>query len=161
MAILVCFGRSQMITGAMVEYNHANAGWSPGNVVVRKIALMSTILRDQFNVETPLTCPVCGGDLVETGIRTLGTITRNTAWEMHSGRCEEHGWFQAEIVGKPPRDIFAVTRPFGASRRLVVGDTEYYQFPTVWNDVDFETRMDKSNGIDPLDATYWKPKGLE
>lgn len=132
-----------------------------GSVVVRKYLLMSTNLRDQFNVETPLKCPVCGGDLVETGIRTMGTITRNTAWEMHSGRCEEHGWFQAEIVGRPPREIFAVTKPFGASRRLVVGDTEYYQFPTVWNDVDLNTRMDKMNPIHPLDAQYWKPRNLE
>lgn len=117
-------------------------------------------MRDQFNVETPLTCPICDGDLVDTRIRTLGTITRNTAWEMHAGRCEAHGWFQAEIVGLPPREIFAVTKPFGASRRLVVGDTEYYQFPTVWNDVEFATRMNKEKPTDPLEAKYWKPRSL-
>lgn len=122
---------------------------------------MSTNLRDQFNVETPLKCPVCGGDLVETSIRTLGTITLNTAWEMHIGRCEEHGWFQAEVVGRPPREIFAVTKPFGASRRLVVGDTEYYQFPTAWNDVELDFRMNKEAPVDPLDAQYWKPRNLE
>lgn len=122
---------------------------------------MSANLRDQFNVETPLMCPVCGGDLVDTAIRTLGTVTRNTAWQMHIGRCEEHGWFQAEIVGRPPREIFAVTKPFGASRRLVVGDTEYYQFPTVWNDVELKQRMNKETPVDPLDAQYWKPRNLE
>ena len=122
---------------------------------------MSTNLRDQFNVETPLKCPVCGGGLVETSIRTLGTITQETAWEMHVGRCEEHGWFQAEIVGRPPREIFAVTKPFGASRRLVIGDTEYYQFPTVWNDVELDVRLNREKPIDPLDAQYWKPRNLE
>ena len=121
---------------------------------------MSTNMRDQFNVETPLKCPVCGGALVETGIRIMGTVTRKTAWEMHSGRCDEHGWFQAEIVGRPPREIFAVTKPFGASRRLIVDGIEYYQFPTVWNDVDLKTRMDKANPVDPLDAQYWQPKNL-
>lgn len=133
----------------------------PGNVVVRKSLLMSSNIRDRFNVETPLVCPVCGGDLVDTRIRTLGTITRNTAWEMHIGRCEEHGWFQAEIVGKPPREIFAVHKPFGKSRRMVIDGEEYYQFPTTWNDVDFETRMNKQNlDLDPLDPQFWKPKRL-
>lgn len=118
-------------------------------------------MRDQFNVETPLKCPVCGGSLVDTGIRQLGTITRNTAWEMHHGRCEEHGWFQAEVVGRPPREIFAVSKPFGASRRLVIGENEYYQFPTVWNDVELDVRMNKEKPVDPLDAQYWKPRNLE
>ena len=122
---------------------------------------MSTDMRDQFNVETPLTCPVCGGKLVQTIIRTLGTVTRNTIWEMHAGRCEEHGWFQAEVVGRPPRDIFAVNRPFGVSRRLVVGDDEVYQFPTVWNDAGYDVRMNKEKPIDPLDAQYWKPRITE
>lgn len=122
---------------------------------------MSANLRDQFNVETPLVCPVCGGDLVDTGIRTLGTVTRETTWEMHIGRCEEHGWFQAEIVGRPPREIFAVTKPFGTSRRLIVDGIEYYQFPTVWNDVELDFRMNKANPVDPLDAQYWKPRNLQ
>lgn len=122
---------------------------------------MGANLRDQFNVETPLTCPVCGGGLVQTAIRTLGTVTYNTTWEMHSGLCEEHGWFQAEIVGKPPRDIFAVTKPFGASRRLIVNGREVYQFPTVWNDADFNVHVNKEKPVDPLDAQYWKPRALE
>ncbi len=122
---------------------------------------MSANMRDQFNVETPLTCPVCGGSLAQTMIRQLGTVTRNTVWEMHAGKCEEHGWFQAEVVGKPPRDIFAVSRPFGASRRLVVDDREVYQFPTVWNDAGFDVRMNKEKPVDPLDAQYWKPRGAE
>lgn len=122
---------------------------------------MSTNMRDQFNVETPLICPICEGNLVETSIRDLGAITRETRWEMHIGRCEEHGWFQAEVVGRPPREIFAVHKPFGASRRMLVNGREYYQFPTVWNDVDFEERMWKHDPVDPLDAQYWKPRSLD
>lgn len=122
---------------------------------------MSTPARDQFNVSTPLRCPICEGQLTKTVIRTLGTVTGNTVWQLHAGQCPEHGWFQAEVVGRPPRDIFAVTRPFGASRRLVIEGVEHYQFPTVWNDVDFETRMNKVHPADPLDAQYWKPRGLE
>ena len=122
---------------------------------------MSAISRDQFNVETPLRCPVCDGALAHTMIRSLGSITPHTSWEMHAGECAEHGWFQAEIVGRPPRDIFAVARPFGASRRLVVNGREVYQFPTVWNDVEFETRMNKEKPVDPLEAQYWKPKAVE
>ncbi len=122
---------------------------------------MSAISRDQFNVETPLRCPICGGALKHTMIRSLGSVTPHTRWELHAGECSEHGWFQAEIVGKPPRDIFAVARPFGASRRLVVGGREVYQFPTVWNDVEFDTRMNKEKPVDPLDAQYWKPRAVE
>lgn len=122
---------------------------------------MSTNARDQFNVETPLTCPICGSDLVDTLIRTLGTVTTNTTWELHSGRCEEHGWFQAEILDRPPRDIFAVTRPFGTSRRLIVNGREVYQFPTAWAEVDFVKRMDKHNHVDAMDARYWKALPIE
>lgn len=119
---------------------------------------MSVDSRDQFNVETPLRCPICEGALKGTTIRTMGSVAPNVAWQMHAGECKEHGWFQAEIVGRPPRDIFAVTRPFGASRRIVVNGSEMYQFPTVWNDADFDLRMNKENPVDSLDAQYWKPK---
>lgn len=121
---------------------------------------MGTKLRDQFNVETPLDCPLCGGKLVDTMIRTLGTVAPHTAWEMHIGRCEEHGWFQAEIVGRPPSDIFAVTKPFGTSRRLIVDGQEIYQFPTTWNDVELDVRMNKEKPVDTYDRQYWKPQSL-
>lgn len=107
---------------------------------------------------------MCGGDLVDTMIRTMGAVSPHITWQMHSGKCEEHGWFQAEIVGRPPRDIFAVTRPFGTSRRLVINGREVYQFPTVWNDVDFDVRMDrmgKADRVDPLDARYWVARPIE
>lgn len=122
---------------------------------------MSNVARDQFNVVTPLTCPICDGEMVETMIRTLGTITANTSWQMHVGRCEEHGWFQAEIVGRPPLDIFAVTKPFGASRRLIVDGREVYQFRTVFNDVAFDVRVNKEQPVDALDAQYWKARSVE
>lgn len=141
----------------MVEYPQAFAGTTGRHSCDEDDLPMSTIMRDQFNVETPLTCPICGGGLEKTMIRTLGTVTRNTAWELHAGHCTEHGWFQAEIVGQPPREIFAVHRPFGASRRIVLGDSEIYQFPTVWSRVDFSTHMNKEKPVDPLDAELWKP----
>lgn len=122
---------------------------------------MNTPARDQYNVSTPLRCPICGSMLQETMIRSLGTVTNKTTWQMHAGKCPEHGWFQAEVVGRPPRDIFAVHRPFGASRRLIVNGEEHYQFPTVWNDVEFDARMDRVHPADPLDAQYWKARGLE
>lgn len=91
-------------------------------------------------------------------VREMGTVTSHTAWYMHAGECPEHGWFQAETVGKPPRDIFAVTRPFGTSRRLVVNGVERYQFPTVWNDVETKILLDKRHPVDTMDAQYWKPR---
>lgn len=126
--------------------------------------IMTTNAPDQFNVETPLKCPICGGDLVDTMIRRMGHISTHTTWQMHSGRCEEHGWFQAETVGRPPRDIFAVTKPFGTSRRLVINGREFYQFPTVWNDVEFDVRMNrmgKDDRVDPMDAQYWAARPIE
>lgn len=125
---------------------------------------MTTNVQEQFNVETPLRCPVCGGELVDTRISPMGDISTHISWQMHSGKCEDHGWFQAETVGKPPRDIFAVTRPFGTSRRLVINGREYYQFPTVWTDVEFDVRMNrmsKADRIDPMDAQYWQALPIE
>lgn len=91
----------------------------------------------------------------------MGDISTHTSWQLHCGMCEEHGWFQAETVGRPPRDIFAVTRPFGTSRRLIVNGREVYQFPTVWAEVDFEMRMNKLNPVDAMDARYWKALPIE
>jgi hypothetical protein len=125
---------------------------------------MTTNVREQFHVETPLRCPVCGGELMDTWVRSLGANLTGIRWEMHSGRCEEHGWFQAETVGKPPRDIFAVDRPFGVSRRLVINGREYYQFPTAWAEVEFHERMNrmsKANRVDPMDEQYWKALPLK
>lgn len=121
---------------------------------------MSTIHRDQYNVETPLRCPICDQQLENTMIRTLGTVAPHTAWQMHIGHCPDHGWFQAEIVGRPPRDIFAVTKPFGTSRRLIVDDQEVYQFPTVWCDEELNVRMNKEHPVDTYNPKYWKPRGL-
>ncbi len=125
---------------------------------------MTTNVREQFNVETPLRCPVCESELVDTRITPMGNVSTHTRWFMHSGRCEQHGWFQAETVGRPPRDIFAVNRPFGVSRRLVVNGREVYQFPTVWNQVEFHERMNrmsKANRVDPMDERYWKALPIE
>lgn len=112
--------------------------------------------RDQMRSRTPLRCPICHGRLQDTLIRTMGSITPSTVWQMHAGKCPEHGWFQAETVGRPPREIFAVTRPFGVSRRLVIGDNEYYQFPTKYNDLEFGSRRNKYDPVDQMDPTLWE-----
>jgi hypothetical protein len=116
---------------------------------------MST--KNSFRAQTPLRCPICDGALENTMIRDLGAPNGYRQWQLHAGKCAEHGWFQAEVVGRPPREIFAVTKPFGAARRLVIDGHEVYQFPTVWNDVPGDDRLKPT---DPLDAQYWKPRPI-
>ena len=114
-----------------------------------------SIQRDRINARTPMQCPLCGGALERVYIRDLGGITAGITWQLHAGRCaahEEHGWFQAEVCGKPPREIFAVERPFGPTKRLVVDGQEIYAFATVWNDAPTAVQMQR---VDPLDPQYW------
>jgi hypothetical protein len=88
--------------------------------------------------------------LLHEQIIPLGAVTANLPWELHAGLCAEHGWFQAEVISKPPREIFPVTRPGGVARAFEVDGTVVYAFPTVWNAQDNATRL-----VDPYDATYW------
>lgn len=90
-------------------------------------------------------------------IRDLGSPNAYRQWQLHAGRCPEHGWFQAEVVGRPPREIFPVTKPFGAARRMIVNGEEVYQFPTIWNDVPEKVRL---SPVDPLEAKFWEPKPI-
>ena len=98
---------------------------------------------------TPLRCPICNGALTNTQIMPLGAVTADLLWELHAGRCAEHGWFQAELISKPPREIFPVTKPGGAARRFTIDGEPAYSFPTVWNNVDSFQR------VDPYDPQYW------
>lgn len=109
--------------------------------------------RDRRNVKTPLRCPICDGALEKVLIRDMGGITADITWQMHAGECGEHGWFQTEIVSRPPREIFAVDRPFGIARRMVIDGEECYSFPTVWM---FEPPKTARNKVDPLDPKYWR-----
>ena len=104
---------------------------------------------------TPLTCPICRKDLKNTQIRKIGDVTANLKWDLHSGRCEEHGWFQAEMIATPPREIFPVTKPGGVARKMVVGDTLFYSFPTVWDSVRNLRQGDESDPYDPYDPELW------
>ncbi len=113
--------------------------------------------RDMVRVRTPMRCPICDGALENVLIRDLGGISSRTIWQLHAGRCEEHGWFQTEVVSRPPREIFAVTRPFGAARRIVIDGREHFAFSTVWNDV---PPADRRRRVDPLDGQYWATKRL-
>jgi hypothetical protein len=109
--------------------------------------------KDQPNATSPLRCPICDGALTQVYIRDLGGVTADLVWEMHAGECPEHGWFQCEVIAKPPREIFPVERPFGIARRLEIDGEEIYAFATVWNDL---TPAEKRQRVDPFDRRFWK-----
>jgi hypothetical protein len=109
--------------------------------------------RDRVNVATPLRCPICDGELDETLVRDLGGVTSDLNWQLHAGRCPEHGWFQTEVISRPPREIFAVNKPFGAARRVVVNGKEAFSFPTAFNNLPPAERL---RPLDPLDARWWR-----
>ncbi len=98
---------------------------------------------------TPLVCPICESKLQNAQIIPLGSVTADLRWELHTGRCQQHGWFQAEVISKPPREIFAVTSPGGVARRVTIGGVPVYSFPTIWDSTDRRT------AVDPFDASYW------
>jgi hypothetical protein len=104
----------------------------------------------QTRSQTPLRCPLCDGELVDIRIRNIGDVTAHLLWQIHAGRCPEHGWFQAEVISRPPREIFPVNRPGGIARRVLVDGKEFYQFPTIWN------AMDPRQQVDPFEERYWK-----
>jgi hypothetical protein len=109
--------------------------------------------RDRVQVRTPLRCPVCGGELEDTLVRDVGGVTAGLIWQIHAGRCPEHGWFQTEVISRPPREIFPVNKPFGVARRVVVDGREVFSFPTVWNNLPLDEQRQR---VDPLDARYWQ-----
>lgn len=98
---------------------------------------------------TPMVCPLCHSALSNVQIRQLGKVTAGLNWEMHAGYCAEHGWFQSEMISKPPREIFAVTQPGGAARRLSVNGRSIYAFPTVWDTIGGR------KPVDPYDPEMW------
>lgn len=110
-------------------------------------------LRDRTRASTPLRCPICGSELDETIIRDIGGVTADLFWQVHAGRCPEHGWFQTEVISRPPREIFPVNKPFGVARRVVVDGRETYSFPTVWNSLPAAQQRLR---VDPLDARFWQ-----
>lgn len=99
---------------------------------------------------TPMRCPICERELEDVRVRDIGSVTAHLLWQLHAGRCPDHGWFQAEIISKPPREIFPVNRPGGVARRVTVDGREFFQLPTVWD------AMDARQQVDPFDPTYWK-----
>ena len=109
--------------------------------------------RDRVQTRTPLRCPVCERELEDTLVRDLGGVTAGLFWQIHAGRCPEHGWFQTEVISRPPREIFPVNKPFGVARRMVVDGREVFSFPTVWNTLPREKQRER---VDPLDERYWR-----
>jgi hypothetical protein len=109
--------------------------------------------RDRVHVQTPMRCPVCGRELDDVLIRDIGGVTADLFWQVHAGRCPEHGWFQAEVISRPPREIFPVNKPFGVARRLLIDGEEIFSFPTVWNSLPKARQRER---VDPLDARFWQ-----
>jgi hypothetical protein len=109
--------------------------------------------RDRIHARTPMRCPICDNELRNVLIRDLGGVTADLVWQLHAGECPEHGWFQAEVISRPPRDIFPVERPFGVARRMIVDGQEVFAFATVFNDAPPEVKRSR---IDPLDPRYWR-----
>lgn len=109
--------------------------------------------RDRLQAQTPLRCPVCGNRLTDTMIRDLGGVTHDLVWELHAGRCPEHGWFQTEVISRPPREIFAVNKPFGVARRMTIDGHETYSFPTVFNNL---PPAERRQPVDPFDERLWQ-----
>lgn len=120
--------------------------------------------RDKVGARTPMRCPLCGGSLTGVHVRDIGGLTAGSLWQIHAGECPEHGWFQTEFVSKPPREIFAVDRPFGTARRVVVKNHEYFSFSTAWGNETERKKLEKvdpletrerDRKVDPLDPRYW------
>lgn len=109
--------------------------------------------KDKIGARTPMRCPICEGDLRNVLVRDLGGLTGKLVWQLHAGECPGHGWFQSEVISRPPREIFAVDRPFGVARRVEVDGDEVYAFATVWDDLPREAKRKKT---DPFDPRYWK-----
>jgi hypothetical protein len=109
--------------------------------------------RDRVQASTPMRCPVCDRELEQTLVRDIGGVTGTLFWQLHAGRCPEHGWFQTEVITRPPREIFPVNKPFGAARRMIVDGREVFSFPTVWDSLPWEKQRAK---VDPLDPRYWQ-----
>jgi hypothetical protein len=115
------------------------------------------VQRDLVGARTPLRCPICKGGLGSVLVRDIGGVTANLDWQIHAGECPEHGWFQAEVISKPPREIFAVHKPFGTARRLIVDGREIFSFPTTWSEL---PPAEKRQRVDPLDPRYWEASRL-
>lgn len=107
---------------------------------------------------TPMRCPICGGELTNVHIRDMGGVTAKVLWKIHAGKCPEHGWFQAEFTGDPPREIFPVKQPFGTARRVVIDGKEYFEFFTNWGKAEIEDRH--FYDVDPLDPEMWATEPL-
>lgn len=122
--------------------------------MVNSRILKSDVQRDNARGRTPMRCPICAGELTNVRIRDLGGLTAGIMWQLHAGKCPEHGWFQAEFSADPPREIFPVNRPFGTAQRVVVDGREYFEFRTRWGQAEIDERHFQQ--IDPLDPHWWE-----
>lgn len=100
--------------------------------------------------ETPLRCPITGEKLENVQIIPLGLVTAGLTWELHAGRSDKYGWFQAEVISTPPREIFPVTRPGGTARTFIIDGKPVYSFPTLWD------ATNRRQPVDRYDPHYWQ-----
>ena len=103
-----------------------------------------------LRTESPLRCPITGEELEDVRVIPLGPVTGELTWELHAGRSEKYGWFQAEVISKPPREIFPVTRPGGTARPIIIGGKQVFSFPTVWDSTN------RRQPVDMYDPQYWQ-----
>ena len=106
-----------------------------------------------MQVQTPLRCPICDRELEDTLVRDIGGVTSDLVWQIHAGRCPEHGWFQTEVISRPPREIFPVNKPFGAARRVVIDGREYLLLPHCLEQLAAGAARAR---VDPFDARFWQ-----
>jgi hypothetical protein len=117
------------------------------------MALVKAPPRDRIGARTPMRCPVCDNALQRVMIRDIGGVTANLIWQIHAGHCPDHGWFQAEVISTPPREIFPVDRPFGIAQRVMVDGVEIFSFPTLWN---AQSAKRHREPVDALDPRWWQ-----
>ncbi|MGI8476347.1 MAG: hypothetical protein ACR2OO_08275 [Thermomicrobiales bacterium] len=133
------------VIGAIFQYESGTSGMASGFLPSK----------DKLAARTPMRCPVCNGDLHRVMIRDLGGVSADLIWQLHAGECAEHGWFQCEVISRPPREIFAVDRPFGVARRMEIDGVEVYAFATVWDDAGPDVKRSR---VDPFDPRYWQTR---
>jgi hypothetical protein len=90
--------------------------------------------RDQLDVNVSMACAVFDLKWRNLRARELGGITADLTWLLYAGKCEYHGWFQAEVVSHPLGEVYPVDRPFGVDSRMLINGEEAFAFPTTWND---------------------------
>ena len=79
-------------------------------------------------------------------VRQAILMLDDIATRMNEGRVLATGHLGA-------REIFAVEKPFGVARRLIVNGREVFSFPTAFSEL---PGAERRKPVDPLDPALWK-----